>query len=752
MALDVADPLDAACSGTGFFTGRPWSDARRAWAAKWSTFPVYADKQTLAQLVGAFGQSRVTVVVSATGSGKTVICPALMMRMVQGAGGRVAITVPKRAVTLSAAERGAVMFDVPLGREVGYQYRGAPPDAHSRATRLVYSTDGTLLAQARRDPLLRDYAAVLIDEVHERPVPTDLLMHALRRALAERPDLRLVLMSATIDPAPFVAYYRKAGLSVAVVNVAGGTMYPVEQVFLQRDLRDPADDYLAAGLRVLRDGIGSHRPSSSQPNVLFFVPTSRDAVQGCRAYDRMCSGDAAVCEATTCAALYSKLSKDAQDDVLRPADVLDPPKARKLVFATNVAESSLTLGGLGYVVDSGLQLTSVFEPDVHGVRLLKGYATRAQILQRVGRVGRTAPGTAYMLYSRKLYDSLPMYPVPSIASTDVTEHLFGHLCAGASLADAFEVFASLVTPVSPAQLAVATSFLHFHRLVRVVDRGNGMSVDFMGVPYGTFAGSTSKPTSTSGRPALGAEFDGAVTPAGLWVAWAADRLKLSLWNALLVCAGVVYGCAEDAHVLASILEATAGEVSTLFVADAEPRKTLPPKVFAPSSDHETLVRLYKACVRAPVEKGVDSKLFVEFNRLGLSLNAWRAVHERVQRGADALGKLGARRPRAAQGQQREEPEPLWSLPATIRGKRLTAFTRALMASRMYHVAVKPPASSSAFHSVAPPRRCVAAAAPELCRASPDAEGILYEQLLETSAGRRFVTVTFLPRLPLALRP
>jgi HrpA-like RNA helicase len=748
--MDDDDPLDASGSkGTNFLTGRPYSDARMRWARVWMGFPVYAMKDRLRALRASVAANQVTIVVSGTGSGKTVCCPPLILKHAidHNLPGRVAVTIPKKTTALSAAQTGAMTLDVELGREVGYQYRGAPKDSFDKtSTRLVYSTDGTLLVQARRDPMLSEYAAVIVDEAHERPVPTDMLLLAMKAALARRPEMRLIIMSATIDPAVFISYFGGPA-AVGLVEVAGGTLHPVERMFSMVD--STPDNYVETGLevavRLLKTKTKSRNTIKTTVNdgdMLFFVATTRDASQGCRAFKQKCKTG---CEAVDCAGLYSKLGKDAQADVLAPVAA---PYTRKLVFATNVAESSLTMSGLTHVIDGGFELSSKWNASTHGMTISKGYASRAQILQRIGRVGRTSPGVARLLYTRKTFDALPMYPPPSILGVDMTEYALAALCgrgnendAAKGLAAVLSEFASMITPPTPEQLCGAASFLHFHRMVRVCKGPGGSVLDFFDVPYG-------KPQEALRM------IDGLVTPHGRWVQQVADQLKMSVWNAMLVCAGIVYGCVQDTGTLASILEATGGELSSLWY--GESRGPVLRRVSDKDGDHISLLRIYRMVYLPLVasSKKDDRAEKEAMTRAGMSFGAWRQVRERIANDAPRIARI-----RVPEGIV--DACPLYR----IQSEGYSSWERALMAARMYHVAKQrkknkiggaakgavAKGSGGMLTTLAAPKRVECPAQPEFAAALPaDKEGALFEQLLDSGGRQRMLTVTWLKKLPHAL--
>jgi HrpA-like RNA helicase len=749
---DDDDPLDAA----GRL--RTYSAGRTAWAAVWSRFPMYADKPKLRSLVASLRGNGVTIVVSGTGSGKTVVCPPLALSLLPP-GARVGVTIPKRVTALGAATTAARTLDATLGREVGYRYRGAPAGSYDRQhTRLVYATDGTLLAQARHDPLLREYAAVVVDEAHERSVSTDMLLLSLRHCLAARPEFRVVVMSATIDPALFSSYFASAGRTVGLVEVAGGTMYPVQRVFARVD--STPEGYVADGIALAAKLLSSSSSLPSPPgkkaginrrmttkakasgkdegNALFFVATTREAGQGCRAFRKVCAKG---CDAVDCAGLYSKQSADVQAAALAP---VASPFERKLMFATNVAESSLTFHELTTVVDGGFELTSTWNPMAHGSRIEKARITRAQALQRIGRVGRTSPGVAHLLYTNATFDALPAYPKPSILVIDLTEHVLSAVAVKGSpgLAAALADFGAMITPPSAAQLAAAVSLLHFYRLLDVWRRpatkptgpkggdgkgreGNGHEgatpVSFKEVPYG-------KP-----EEAL-AGLDGRVTAHGLLLDRVMARLKMGLWNALLAVAGAAYGCADEAGTLASMFEATGGELSSLFLQDDGKKKDMRrafPAAADAASDHSSLLNVYRTTYLPIVsdegrsKEGRSKSSRVAVAKAGLAYGPWRAVHERVKADARAIAHITVPREVVAAC-------PLYRL-RTPGG----ALMHALAAARMYHHV------SAAGMTTATPERFRCPAEPDFAAPKKHGAALVYEQLMESGGRRRLLTVTWL---------
>ena len=687
------DPLDAAgTQGPNPLTGKAYSIDRMRWAAKWMRFPLYSDKAKLRALTASIRDNQVTVVVSGTGSGKTVLAVPLVLRHVLASGRpptRVAITIPKRILVQAAASTGAMTLDVAVGAEVGYLYRGSPRSAFSEEkTRVLYATDGTLLAQSRKDPMLSAYAAIIVDEAHERPVPTDMLLLAIRGALKARPELRLVIMSATIDPKPFVDYFKLARVAVDVVQVSGAAIHPIEVRF--EPPSSPGSDPLETGIAAVKR-VEAETPPPAPLAVLLFVPTTKDATGGCR---RMLPPQkkqlaSVASSAVACAPLYGKMTDEAKEAILGESALKSRPP-RMLFVSTNVAESSLTVEGITHVIDTGLQLTSRWDAAVHGATIERGMASRAQITQRIGRTGRTAPGVAVLLYSKSTFEALPMFPPPAILTVDVTEHILAALARPSrpSLADAIAEMGSMITPPSEGQLAGAAAFLSFYGLVaaKKPTRASPPPPPPPPLPPLTTGGGTrrvrdARPIKSSGEkaeeahqppkappnakaPAPGKSKHATgdikldhpliyITELGLWVQRACDELKLSVWNALLPCfaASAFRRCGRELVDLALLFETCGGELSTLLLSpdfgaavNDEERNNIIRSYGVPGSDHLGVLRILREFVRPMVdgEKAKSSPTGSSTStkrratnealvRAGLNPSTWRSVIDRLRR-------------------------------------------------------------------------------------------------------------------------
>lgn len=691
------DYLDAAGKKANWLTGRPYSSEYKKSAKWWSKLPVY---KNVTQFVPRLRGTQVNIVIAGTGSGKTVIIPKVALKFAkespksssddfEGRGGAVVVTNPKSSITEINAKTAAQTLDVEIGEEVGYAFRDAPPGASSQDNSLLFVTDGNLVGQARRDPLFRRYSVVVIDEVHERTQYIDTLIYMLRRAALMRPELRVVIISATIDPKPFLTYFENGGLSTSLTDVPGATYYPVKSIYSESS-STPGEYLVSLGLPALRAALVSS-PQEGGDNILFFVPTAKDAEKGCTEMLAACKRGILPpsCDRTRCATLYSKMPKAKQQVALSTEIVL--PDERKVIFATNIAESSLTLSGLSVVIDSGLELDSTWVPEYHGARLEKSMSSQAQMRQRKGRVGRNAPGTCYHLYSQKEMEARPEYPAPEIATIDVTDDLLVTLQAHGTLSAACRVFASYITPPSALQVMSALSVLSLYGMVRLfpatatatradVAALHYSEIDFMkevdAMPAGATAGNVS------------GVFEGQLTSLGHLTIQIKLRTRLDFWNALLVLCGRVFeGEMQRMIIIASFLDVTGGDLTSVWFEEGDrPKKmeafmgalqrrthelaktTLTSSDDWDSSEHLAIVALY--------EEISDDKTP---HASVLNQNVVDKVKRRVALMEKDMSRFEIRRIRSLVA---ETP----SLMTTYSSTGLTNFERCIVCSRMYHAA------------------------------------------------------------------
>lgn len=407
MSSDKVGILDPKGEHKNPLNDLDYSDNYRELAQKWSKLPAYEKAD---EVINTIKKSKVTLVISGTGSGKTVLVPKFALHAL-GYDKHIAITLPKKMISKSAAEYAAATLDVKVGEHVGYQYRGSDRSAKSDDARLLYCTDGTLVSRLMTDPKLQDYDCAIIDEAHERKVNIDLLLYLLRNVVHARPDFRLIIMSATIDKSIFERYY---GNDLSVLEISGKTNYPIESIYLSESIGP--DKYIQKGLDIIKDIISSEPKSDDPVGILFFVTSVNETIQACRVLDSLG-------HAQQCISVYSGMDADRSRMATDQEYFItnsDTNTKFKILISTNVAESSLTVEGIKYVIDSGLELKSMYDHKNRIHKLHKQYITRSQVKQRIGRTGRTGPGIAHHLYTEEDYNNMDMYPDPAIKTESLT--------------------------------------------------------------------------------------------------------------------------------------------------------------------------------------------------------------------------------------------------------------------------------------------------------------------------------------------
>ena len=359
--------------------------------------PAFPDQLPIAprigEIVDLLRRHQVLVVAGETGSGKTTQLPKACLAAGLGRAGAIAHTQPRRLAARTVAARIAEELNVDLGREVGYAVRFA--DRTSDATVLKVMTDGLLLNEIQRDRKLRRYECVMVDEAHERSLNVDFILGSLKRLLVVRRDFRVVVTSATIDVQAFAKHFGDA----PVVQVSGRG-YPVDVVY--RPVEDDSDVALVDCVEaIVQDAPAPRR------DILVFQSGEREIFDNARLLKR------AFAERLDVLPLYARLPAAEQQRVFAPG-----PKQR-VVLATNVAETSITVPNIGYVVDPGLARVSRYSYRAKLQRLPIERISQASAQQRAGRCGRIAPGVCYRLYDEEDFASRPAYTDPEIKRTNL---------------------------------------------------------------------------------------------------------------------------------------------------------------------------------------------------------------------------------------------------------------------------------------------------------------------------------------------
>jgi ATP-dependent helicase HrpA len=376
--------------------------------------PITARRDELAE---AIRDHQVVIVAGETGSGKTTQLPKICLELGRGAGGRhgrIGHTQPRRIAARTVAARIAEELGSELGDLVGWKVRFT--DEVSERTRIKLMTDGILLAELARDRMLRQYDTLVIDEAHERSLNIDFILGYLERLLPRRPDLKVIITSATIDVERFAAHFGTPDKPAPIVEVSGRT-YPVEMRY--RPLSDPDDPHaeeldqpeaiVAACRELAAEGPG---------DVLVFLPTERDIREATEALAGAVTadGERGVLRGTELLPLYARLSTTEQQRVWAPKG---RGVARRIVLATNVAETSLTVPGIRYVVDTGTARISRYSHRTKVQRLPIEKISRASANQRAGRCGRTSDGICIRLYTEDDFDARPEFTEPEILRTNL---------------------------------------------------------------------------------------------------------------------------------------------------------------------------------------------------------------------------------------------------------------------------------------------------------------------------------------------
>lgn len=380
------------------------SEARRLNVPRYSfpeDLPINSAREEIAE---AIQQHPVIVVCGETGSGKSTQLPKICLEAGRGIAGMIGHTQPRRLAARSVAARLAEELGSKVGEHVGFKIRFT--DNISAKSYVKLMTDGILLAETQGDRFLDAYDTIIIDEAHERSLNIDFLMGYLHRLLERRRDLRLIVTSATIDAERFADHFQHAGRPAPIIEVSGRS-YPVEVRYRpatadeEGNLPDPLDGIVDAAEELCREGGG---------DILVFLPTERDirdVAKRLRGWSLHRGDRPAILP------LYSRLPTSEQDRIFHPGG------GRRVVLATNVAESSITVPGIRYVIDSGTARISRYAPRSKVQRLPIEAVSQASADQRKGRCGRVAPGICIRLYDEKDFLARKRYTTPEIRRTNL---------------------------------------------------------------------------------------------------------------------------------------------------------------------------------------------------------------------------------------------------------------------------------------------------------------------------------------------
>ena len=405
MTIGIFDPEG---KNNNPFNNEPYSDEYKIVSKMWSNLPGYEYGEKFLKLLK---KNDVVLIISATGSGKSVLIPKFCLHYMDYKGLTI-MTLPKKQITKNTAVFGAKTLDTQLGEYVGYQYRGE--SRKSDKTRLLYCTDGTIIARIKSDPLIKDVDILIIDEAHERSTNIDLILYLVKKAIKLRKEqglneLKLVIMSATIDESIFKKYFSDE-FKYDYMEMSGKPNYPIESIFLENSILDKKNEYLTKGEDIILNLVKKINDEKI-PNgdMIFFLPS----ISECKKIASLIDEKTDDCFVM---ALYSGFPKDLEIFLSNAEEYkkINENYKRRIFISTNVAESSLTLENIVYVIDSGLEINILYEPNDNINLMKKELISQSNAKQRKGRTGRTVSGYCFHLYTEEELNNTHKFPPPNI--------------------------------------------------------------------------------------------------------------------------------------------------------------------------------------------------------------------------------------------------------------------------------------------------------------------------------------------------
>ncbi len=383
------------------------------------------------EIAQAMHNNPVLILCGETGSGKTTQLPKIALALGRAARGKtIAHTQPRRLAATSVARRIAAELKSPLGDDpsarVGYSIRFQDRSRPGIPIRLM--TDGILLAETQNDPLLRRYDTIIIDEAHERSLNIDFLLGILHRILPQRPELRLVITSATLNAQRFAEHFGQGGQPAPVLEVSG-RLFPVE--IRWRPPANPEADLIDRVVAVAEEALGERLPAGMPGDLLVFLPGEREIRAAADALNDL-SRRRGAGRALEVIPLFSRLSQADQERIFRPSG-----SARRIVLSTNLAETSLTVPGIGIVIDSGLARVKRYRVRGKVEQLQIEPIAQAQANQRSGRAGRLAAGICYRLYDESDFIARPAFADPEVHRSSLASVILQMKALGLEEVDAF---------------------------------------------------------------------------------------------------------------------------------------------------------------------------------------------------------------------------------------------------------------------------------------------------------------------------
>lgn len=421
----------------------------------WNKMPIYHD---LKIFFNKLHQNNVMLLVSSTGSGKTVLAPKFMLHYFDY-NCQIAITIPKQKLVETAADFAARTLDVKLGEHVGYVHGFDKNHYNQKYSNLIYMTEGILLAQMTgSDPDLSRYSGVIIDEAHERSINVDILLMLLKQLVKRRPEFKLIIMSATVSEKVFKDYYDVPGIKFTIFEPSiSETLFKIEQQFAPNHIAKQQS--IEELTKKMKEIVSKEK---GKGHVIAFVATKSEADSLCHELkDELEKSE----QKPVCVKYYASISKADKKyvDAADAGTLFDMGHGRLIVSATNAVESSITISGTEYVVDTGTEFQVTFDPiKVANVRR-KTYSTQAQIKQRCGRTGRTNPGYCVRIYSKSQFNHFDEFPQPTIMTQNFTSQLLnivGMKLTG-NLTNGLALIQEMISPPDKSYLKHAINTIYY---------------------------------------------------------------------------------------------------------------------------------------------------------------------------------------------------------------------------------------------------------------------------------------------------
>lgn len=421
----------------------------------WTNFPVY---NFLTPIINSIRTNQVTLICAGTGAGKTALVPQIALQAFNFQK-KVLCTVPKKKLAKKSSTFAAMNLDVDIGKEVGYFYMGE--NVTSVDTKLIFTTPGSLKSRITgntEDPYLSEYECIILDEIHERSIETDQLLLMMKEIMEKRPEFRLILMSATVDPTIFKNYYNQSVSKKVTKNKIPsftynyidipGKLFKVDIYYLKKPVSsfDLKNEIVQKIIHILTTTAGG--------DILVFIKSGGDGNILCNLLQMEIKKRKLTDVNPFCVILESKTSSEQSNLAIEEFQYTSELNAtgrkytRKVVMATNIAESSLTVKGVVYVIDNGYHLESSFFPKTGARSLIETRISQAAATQRKGRAGRTRDGFCYRMYTEDEFKKFDNFPVPDVQKTDITSDILDNFMLSyvKNISDIKKFLNSLISP------------------------------------------------------------------------------------------------------------------------------------------------------------------------------------------------------------------------------------------------------------------------------------------------------------------